>query len=87
MSTSLRSVHEEITVAGFRRWCHKMKLLFFHEVELEFGNGRTHVDIRHGVKRYGPVVRREPDAHAGRHRGDHLKNVTGGSALFGCNLT
>lgn len=26
-----------------------MKLSFFHEPELEFGNGGTHVDIRHGV--------------------------------------
>jgi hypothetical protein len=32
-----------------------MKLSFLHEPELEFGNGGTHVDIRHGVMRYGPL--------------------------------
>jgi hypothetical protein len=32
-----------------------MKLSFFHEPELEFGNGGTHVDIRHGVMRHGPL--------------------------------
>lgn len=32
-----------------------MKLSFLHEPELEFGNGGTHVDIRHGIMRYGPL--------------------------------
>jgi len=32
-----------------------MKLSFFHEPELEFGNGGTHVDIRYGVMRHGPL--------------------------------
>jgi hypothetical protein len=32
-----------------------VKLSFLHEPELEFGNGGTHVDIRHGVMRYGPL--------------------------------
>lgn len=32
-----------------------MKLSFLHEPELEFGNAGTHVDIRHGVMRYGPL--------------------------------
>src|SRR5436190_754487 len=32
-----------------------MKLHFFHEPELEFGNGGTHIDIRYGLKQYGPL--------------------------------
>jgi len=32
-----------------------MKLSFFQEPDLEFGNGGTHVDIRYGVMRYGPL--------------------------------
>lgn len=32
-----------------------MKLSFLHEPELEFGSGGTHVDIRHGIMRYGPL--------------------------------
>src|ERR1019366_3120382 len=32
-----------------------MRISFLHEPELEFGNGGTHVDIRHGVLRYGPL--------------------------------
>lgn len=32
-----------------------MKLSFLHEPELEFGDGGTHVDIRHGIMRYGPL--------------------------------
>ena len=32
-----------------------MKLSFFHEPELEFGNGGTHVDIRYGIMRHGPL--------------------------------
>lgn len=32
-----------------------MKLSFLHEPELEFGDGGTHVDIRHGLMRYGPL--------------------------------
>jgi len=32
-----------------------VKLSFLHEPELEFGNGGTHVDIRHGVMRHGPL--------------------------------
>lgn len=32
-----------------------MKISFLHEPELEFGNGGTHVDIRYGVLRYGPL--------------------------------
>lgn len=32
-----------------------MKLSFLHEPELEFGNGGTHVDIRFGVMRHGPL--------------------------------
>jgi hypothetical protein len=32
-----------------------MKLQFFQEPELEFGRGGTHVDIRYGLMRYGPL--------------------------------
>ncbi len=32
-----------------------MRLQFFQEPELEFGRGGTHVDIRYGVMRYGPL--------------------------------
>jgi hypothetical protein len=32
-----------------------MRLHFFQEPELEFGRGGTHVDIRYGVIRYGPL--------------------------------
>ncbi len=32
-----------------------MKASFFQEPELEFGNGGTHVDIRYGLMRYGPL--------------------------------
>jgi hypothetical protein len=32
-----------------------MKLSFFHEPELEFGNSGTHVDIRYGIIRHGPL--------------------------------
>ena len=32
-----------------------MKASFFHEPELEFGNGGTHVDMRYGLMRYGPL--------------------------------
>ncbi|HEY0702547.1 MAG TPA: hypothetical protein VGD60_07250, partial [Candidatus Acidoferrales bacterium] len=32
-----------------------MKLSIFQEPELEFGNGGTHVDIRYGTIRYGPL--------------------------------
>jgi hypothetical protein len=32
-----------------------VKLSFLHEPELEFGNGGTHVDIRYGLTRYGPL--------------------------------
>ncbi len=32
-----------------------MNLSFFQEPELEFGNGGTHVDIRYGMMRYGPL--------------------------------
>lgn len=32
-----------------------MKLSFFQEPELEFGNGGTHVDIRYGLMRHGPL--------------------------------
>jgi len=32
-----------------------MKMSFFNEPELEFGNGGTHVDIRHGLLHYGPL--------------------------------
>lgn len=32
-----------------------MKLRFFQEPELEFGNGGTHVDIRYGLMRHGPL--------------------------------
>ena len=46
---------KKLLLPDFKRWCHKMKLSFFHEPELEFGNGGTHVDIRHGVTRHGPL--------------------------------
>jgi len=39
-----------------------MKLSFFHEPELEFGGGGTHVDIRYGVIRYGPLDSGETSA-------------------------
>ncbi len=32
-----------------------MKASFFHEPELEFGKGGTHVDMRYGLMRYGPL--------------------------------
>jgi len=32
-----------------------MKLCFFHEPELEFGNGGTHIDIRYGLMGHGPL--------------------------------
>lgn len=32
-----------------------MKLSFFHEPELEFGSSGTHVDIRYGITRHGPL--------------------------------
>jgi hypothetical protein len=32
-----------------------VNLSFFQEPELEFGNGGTHVDIRYGMMRYGPL--------------------------------
>lgn len=32
-----------------------MKLTFFEEPELEFGNGGTHVDMRYGLAQYGPL--------------------------------
>ena len=32
-----------------------MKLSFLQEPELEFGNGGTHVDIRYGILRHGPL--------------------------------
>jgi hypothetical protein len=32
-----------------------MRLQFFQEPELEFGRGGTHVDIRYGLMRYGPL--------------------------------
>jgi hypothetical protein len=32
-----------------------VKLSFFHEPELEFGSGGTHVDIRYGIMRHGPL--------------------------------
>jgi hypothetical protein len=32
-----------------------MKFEFFDEPELEFGNGGTHVDIRHGLMAHGPL--------------------------------
>jgi hypothetical protein len=41
-----------------------MKLSFLHEPELEFGNGGTHVDIRHGLIRYGPLDVGEPTSPA-----------------------
>ena len=39
-----------------------MKLSFFQEPELEFNNGGTHVDIRYGVMRYGPLDLGDPSA-------------------------
>jgi hypothetical protein len=32
-----------------------VRLSFFHEPELEFSGGGTHVDIRHGIMRHGPL--------------------------------
>ena len=32
-----------------------MKLTFFEEPELEFGDGGTHVDMRYGLAQYGPL--------------------------------
>lgn len=32
-----------------------MKVSFFDEPELEFGNGGTHVDIRYGITKHGPL--------------------------------
>jgi hypothetical protein len=32
-----------------------MKFSFFHEPELEFGSGGTHVDIRYGITQHGPL--------------------------------
>lgn len=37
-----------------------MKVSFLHEPELEFGNAGTHVDIRYGLIRYGPLDTGEP---------------------------
>lgn len=39
-----------------------MKLSFLQEPELEFGNGGTHVDIRYGVMRHGPLDLCDPSA-------------------------
>lgn len=39
-----------------------MNLSFFQEPELEFGNGGTHVDIRYGLSRFGPLDIGEPTA-------------------------
>ena len=32
-----------------------MKFIFFKEPELEFANGGTHVDVRFGIARFGPL--------------------------------
>src|SRR5215510_8787526 len=32
-----------------------MKFSFFEEPDLEFANGGTHIDIRFGIKKYGPL--------------------------------
>lgn len=32
-----------------------MKISFFDEPELEFGNGGTHIDIRYGIAKHGPL--------------------------------
>src|SRR5260370_21767901 len=40
-----------------------MNLSFFQEPELEFGNSGTHVDIRYGMMRHGPLDLGEPTAH------------------------
>lgn len=37
-----------------------MKVTFLHEPELEFGGSGTHVDIRYGLLRYGPLDIGEP---------------------------
>jgi hypothetical protein len=39
-----------------------MNLSFFQEPELEFGNSGTHVDIRYGMMRHGPLDLGEPTA-------------------------
>lgn len=39
-----------------------MKLGFFPEPELEFGNGGTHIDIRYGIIRHGPLDVGHPTA-------------------------
>lgn len=39
-----------------------MKADFFHEPELEFGNGCRHIDVRFGLTHFGPL-----DAGAGGH--------------------
>jgi hypothetical protein len=41
-----------------------MKVSFLHEPELEFGSGGTHVDIRHGLLRFGPLDVGEPTSPA-----------------------
>lgn len=42
--------------------CSTMKADFFHEPELEFGNGCRHIDVRFGLTHFGPL-----DAGAGGH--------------------
>ncbi|NKE70121.1 argonaute/piwi family protein [Candidatus Manganitrophus noduliformans] len=37
-----------------------MKISFFPEPELEFANGRTHVDVRFGIMQHGPLDRGTP---------------------------
>src|SRR5580704_5240290 len=39
-----------------------MRLQFFQEPELEFGRGGTHVDIRYGLMRHGPLDIEETSA-------------------------
>jgi hypothetical protein len=39
-----------------------VNLSFFREPELEFGNGGTHVDIRYGMMRHGPLDSGDPTA-------------------------
>lgn len=41
-----------------------MNLTFFQEPELEFGSGGTHVDMRFGITRYGPLDTGDPAAPA-----------------------
>ncbi len=42
-----------------------MKFSFFHEPELEFGGGGTHVDIRYGIIQHGPLDIGEATAPTG----------------------